>query len=296
MSRRTNLKNWLVIIALLLAAQYSLTPQARAGSVVSWWNMAVDSNDFPGRNFVTVAAGAYHSLAIEADGSIVGWGHNRDGQATAPSGNDFVAISAGRYHSLALKTDGSITGWGLNDDGQATPPPGNDFVAISAGGNHSLALKADGSIVGWGRNNFGEATPPSGNDFVAVSARRYHNLAIRQVAPPPIEAEIKLAPDTLNLQSKGRWLTCHILLPQDCNAADIESNSVLLEEEIPADKLLLEGKGAMVKFSRSALQQILADLDTPAEAELLVTGQLTDGTIFEGTDTITVIDKGGKQN
>jgi hypothetical protein len=35
---------------------------------------------------------------------------------------------------------------------------------------------------------------------------------------------------------------------------------------------------------------------TPAEVELVVSGQLIDGTIFEGTDTITVIDKAGKQN
>jgi len=94
----------------------------------------------------------------------------------------------------------------------------------------------------------------------------------------------------------GRWLSCYILLPEDYNAAQLEPNSVLLEEEITADKLVLEGETPMVKFSRSALQQILAELDTPVKAELLVTGQLTDGTIFEGTDTITVIDKGGKQN
>jgi hypothetical protein len=207
-----------------------------------------------------------------------------------------VAIAAGRKHSLALKADGSIAGWGHNNYGEATPPSGNDFVAVSVGGRHSLAIKADGSIVGWGWNNRGQATPPSGNDFVAVSAGAYHSLAIRQVAPPLLEAEIKLAPDTLNLQSKGRWLTCRISLPEDYNVADIEPNSVLLEEVIPADRVVLESEAAMVKFSRSALQQILADLDTPAEAEILVTGQLTDGTIFEGTDTITVINKAGKQN
>jgi hypothetical protein len=29
--------------------------------------------------------------------------------------------------------------------------------------------------------------------------------------------------------------------------------------------------------------------------ELTITGQLTDGTVFEGTDTINVIDKAGKK-
>ncbi len=75
-------------------------------------------------------------------GSIVGWGANTYGQAIPPEGSDFVAIAAGEYHSLALKSDGSIVSWGSNDHGAATPPLGSDFVAIAGGGYHSLAIKA----------------------------------------------------------------------------------------------------------------------------------------------------------
>jgi len=67
-------------------------------------------------------------------------------------GKDFIALSAGGYHSLALKADGTIVAWGKNADGEAAPPRGNNFVALSAGGGHGLALKGDRSIVGWGRN------------------------------------------------------------------------------------------------------------------------------------------------
>ena len=267
------------------------------GSIVGWGrNRSGQATPPSGNDFVAVSAGGHYSLGLKADGSIIGWGRNDYGQAGPPLGNDFVAISAGLYHSLALKADGTIVGWGRNLYGEVRrSPSGNDFVAVSAGAFHSLALKADGSIAGWGRNDYGQATPPSGNDFVAISAGRYHSLAIKEVGPPPIEAEIKLVPDTLNLQSKGRWLTCYILLPEGYNAAQIEPNSVLLEEEIPADRVVLEGQGAMVKFSRSALQQILGELETPAEVELLVSGELSDGTFFEGTDTIRVIEKrGGK--
>ena len=54
-------------------------------------------------------------------GGIVGRGYQRfDGRDF--DSNNFVAIAAGYYHSLALKNDGSIVGWGRNNHGQATPP------------------------------------------------------------------------------------------------------------------------------------------------------------------------------
>ncbi|MHC4364394.1 MAG: RCC1 domain-containing protein [Planctomycetota bacterium] len=170
MSRRTNLKNWLVIIALLLAAQYSVGLQVWAGSVISWGEIAFNGSDFIGGSFVIITAGTYHNLALKSDGSIVGWGDNEYGQADPPDGNDFVGVAAGRRYSLALKSDGSIIAWGYNEYGQADAPDGNDFVAVAAGLQHSLALKSNGSIVGWGRNRHGQADPPAGSDFVAVAA------------------------------------------------------------------------------------------------------------------------------
>ena len=57
------------------------------------------------------------------------------------------------YHSLGLKADGSIVAWGDNCDGQCNvPAPNSGFVAVAAGTFHSLGLKADGSIVAWGDN------------------------------------------------------------------------------------------------------------------------------------------------
>ena len=35
-------------------------------------------------------------------GFLVGWGDNSFGQTNVPAGNDFVAIAGGLYHSLAL--------------------------------------------------------------------------------------------------------------------------------------------------------------------------------------------------
>ncbi|MCI0674091.1 MAG: hypothetical protein L0Y64_26895, partial [Myxococcaceae bacterium] len=114
-----------------------------------------------------------HSLALKADGTVVAWGLNFQGQATVPPGlSDVVAIAAGHGHSLALKADGTVVSWGNNSDGPfgpATVPSGlSDVVAIAAGSGHNLALKADGTVVAWGRNDFGQATVPPGlSDVVA---------------------------------------------------------------------------------------------------------------------------------
>jgi hypothetical protein len=129
------------------------------------------------------------------------------------------------------------------------------------------------------------------NDIVGLSL---------DIVPDPctvIEATVEITPHTLNLKSKGKWITCYIWLPEDYNVADVNSYSVLLEDEIGVEWIWFEEQEQvlMAKFSRSALQEILADLETPIQVELLVTGELIDGTIFEGTDTIKVINKGRKK-
>jgi len=148
------------------------------GHIAGWgWNSYGQTNVPASNDFVAIAAGADHGLAMKTDGSLVGWGRNDFGQATAPAGNDFVAIAAGDFHNLGLKSDGSLAGWGYNTFGQATVPAGNDFVAIAAGNDYSLALKSDGSLVAWGRNLEGQTNVPAGNNFKAIAAGGGFGLA-----------------------------------------------------------------------------------------------------------------------
>ncbi len=108
----------------------------------------------------------------------------------------------------------------------------------------------------------------------------------------PIFAEARILPRTINLASKGKWITCYIWLPEEYDVADIDPNSIFLDDEIQPEQFSVDEQAqlAVAKFNREDVQTILE----VGDIELIITGQLTDGTLFEGTDMIKVVDKAGK--
>ena len=133
-------------------------------------------------NAIAIAAGAWHTLALRADGAVVAWGADFAGQcAVPPALTNALAIAAGAYHSLAIQADGSVTAWGDNDYGQSTVPTNlHSVIAISAGTWHSLALRTNGSVAAWGDNTLGQCTVPPGlSNIVGIAAGGNHSLALR---------------------------------------------------------------------------------------------------------------------
>jgi len=136
----------------------------------------------------------------------------------------------------------------------------------------------------------------TGNDVWMDNLR----FTTEPVPEPAIEAVIDIDPDTLNLQSKGEWITCYIELAEGYDVDDIDVGTVMLNDQVQAESHPTEIgdydnddiSDLMVKFDRSAVQGILQVGD---EVEITVTGELNDETPFEGIDTIRVIDKGGKK-
>jgi alpha-tubulin suppressor-like RCC1 family protein len=139
-----------------------------------------------------VSAGTRYSLALLANGNVVGWGDNTNGQlgdntnnneranpvyVKGPSGSGhltgIVAIAANPLGttSLALKSDGTVWAWGSNNAGQLGNANGDidtklpvvvhsqsshgkltHVVAIAAGAEHSVAVRSDGTVWSWGGN------------------------------------------------------------------------------------------------------------------------------------------------
>jgi hypothetical protein len=171
------------VVAITAGAAHSLA--LRADGSLAVWGRGMPPP--PGlSNLAGIAAGAYHSLALGANGGVVAWGNNRVGQCSVPAAlTDVVSVTAGAFHSLALRRDGTVAAWGLNHSGQCDVPPGlSNVITIAAGGYHSLALKGDGSVVAWGLNRSGQCEPPAASfEARALAAGRAHSVAITGTGP-----------------------------------------------------------------------------------------------------------------
>lgn len=109
-----------------------------------------------------------------------------------------------------------------------------------------------------------------------------------------IPINIDINPDTLNLNSTGKWITCYIELPAEFNVANINTNTILLNDVVSAESHPINISDydedgipdLMVKFDRQDVIDILSSGDY---VEIKITGELTDGTKWEGVDYIKVI-------
>jgi parallel beta-helix repeat protein len=111
-----------------------------------------------------------------------------------------------------------------------------------------------------------------------------------------ISARIDLSPDTLNLQSEGKWVTAYIELPagHGYSVSDIDLDTILLNGQVQAESWPCaigdyDEDGVpdlMVKFDRAL---VCALLDVGEQVTITISGRLLDGRLFEGTDMIRVI-------
>lgn len=120
-----------------------------------------------------------------------------------------------------------------------------------------------------------------------------------------VNATIDIDPGTLNLRSRGKWITCYIELPDGYNVSDIDLTSVMLNDTVPAYlKAHVIGDydedgipDLTVKFDRAeVIDYIMANANMTKllvgkfiTATLTITGELHDGTPFQGNTAIRII-------
>lgn len=156
----------------------------RVSPVVLWGENGYGQTNAPSglSNVVALAAGYYHTLALQRNGSVAFWGYNGFGQAQMPPDvTNAVLIAAGFYYDLALLGDGRVVAWGKGDLGQTNIPPTlHDVVALAAGEDHSLALQADGHVVAWGDNSYRQTDVPAGlREVIAIAADGVSSMALQ---------------------------------------------------------------------------------------------------------------------
>lgn len=114
---------------------------------------------------------------------------------------------------------------------------------------------------------------------------------ISEITPPPppfhvpIPADVRIKPETLNLKNKGVF-TVFIRLPKQYSINDIDLTTVRAEGA-SVIRGVVANDTLIVKFRSQDLQNVKPG----EEVELTVSGELKDGSIFKGTDTVRVIDK-----
>lgn len=116
---------------------------------------------------------------------------------------------------------------------------------------------------------------------------------------PTIPATVDVDPDTLNLRSRGNWITAYIELPTRYDLNNIDVSTVTLEDTFSVDPNAPTQIGdhdidgvpdLMVRFNRTQLESYIYHVlgIRYGSVTLKITGQLYDGTPFEGSDTIQV--------
>ncbi|XP_075236817.1 RCC1 and BTB domain-containing protein 1-like isoform X2 [Lycorma delicatula] len=132
-----------------------------------------------------IACGGHHTLALDKDGKVYGWGQNNNGQIeytlranssrfrqiiTTIGVKKIKNIACTNSASFAVSHNGKVYAWGNRENGQLGLPhdtnisqpfkiPGFDnaiIVKVACGFSHVLALSDSGNIIAWGSNNYGQ--------------------------------------------------------------------------------------------------------------------------------------------
>jgi hypothetical protein len=161
----------------------------------------------------------------------------------------------------------------------------------------SFTLTGDASNYAFLAIGFDLPDPVSVDGEDAPRNSAVDNVEVNLVAP----ANMKLTPRTLNLKSKGRWVTVAITMPRgscytldqiDTSEGNLPKLTFAGSEGFAPDWFKVLKRKFMAKFDRQKLVDMLGGT-TGAAVPVAVCGTFTDGVAFEAETTLRVISPGG---
>lgn len=120
-----------------------------------------------------------------------------------------------------------------------------------------------------------------------LAAARVTGSDYTMVSCPLVTVDIKIKPKSLNLKSKGKWVTAYIIIPPGYSCSDIDISSIRLNGVVPVSMLWTPkcSKNKLkVKFLRSLVKPTLSPGNN---VPVSITGLIA-GLCFEGIDYIKV--------
>jgi hypothetical protein len=224
------------------------------------------------------------------------WGDGNTSRSRTVTINKNITLTAhysGPYHELTV-TSSPITNitFTINGTPQTTP-----YIEWLLEGSYTIEMPETHNGYFWSHWLEDEDT----NRTKAITLDT--NVTLTGVFRLVLNATIDIDPDTLNLKSRGRWITCYIELPEGYDVSDIDRATIMLNDTVPVDLFWVDKPlesvvgdyddddvpDLMVKFSRAAvIEYLLGQNIAYRKVTLTATGELYDDTSFEGSDMIRV--------
>ncbi|MCL2071072.1 MAG: chitobiase/beta-hexosaminidase C-terminal domain-containing protein [Oscillospiraceae bacterium] len=126
-------------------------------------------------NPISISAGNSHSMVIDDNGNLWGWGNNERGQLgdrttigrhfPVQISGEWSKVSANGTRTLAIKSDGTLWVWGYNHYGLGAAGSSSLYPVqigeelwtdVSAGSEHTLAIDSESRLWSWGRGDYGQ--------------------------------------------------------------------------------------------------------------------------------------------
>ena len=126
-----------------------------------------------------IAAGDWHTVGLQSDGTVVAVGGNAFGQCDVGGWEDVQQIAAGAWHTVGFQSDGTTVAVGCNISGQCEVGNWADIIQVAAGDGHTVGLQFDGTVVAAGNNTYGQCDVGDWTNIIQVAAGGLHTLGLK---------------------------------------------------------------------------------------------------------------------